>query len=176
MTISRINGVARRTACASNLECFHPAHRRITVPLAEKNRLRVPEDRAKPIDSARRLGRFVYADIDHRALVGGADAFIPLLFSNHRSVHMNKGELIEAVAVEMNDSKAAATRAVDAVINCITSGIKQHDGVTIVGFGTFLKKHRKPRIGRNPVTKQPIQLPASKTVGFRPSQSLKQTV
>jgi DNA-binding protein HU-beta len=89
---------------------------------------------------------------------------------------MNKGELIEAVAKELEDSKAAATRAVDAVITCITDGIKSQDGVTIVGFGTFIKKHRKARVGRNPVTRQPIQLPASKTVGFRPSQSLKQTV
>jgi DNA-binding protein HU-beta len=120
--------------------------------------------------------RFVDAWDHHCASVGGAGGIIQSLFSSqHRSVHMNKGQLIEAVATEMNDSKAAATRAVDAVINCITSGIKQHDGVTIVGFGTFLKKHRKPRIGRNPVTKQPIQWPASKTVGFRPSQSHKQT-
>ena len=89
---------------------------------------------------------------------------------------MNKGELIEAVAEQLNDSKAAATRAVDAVIDCITSGIQKHDGVTIVGFGTFTKKHRKARVGRNPVTREPIQLPASRTVGFRPSQNLKQTV
>ena len=89
---------------------------------------------------------------------------------------MNKGQLIEAVADELKESKAAASRAVDAVINCITSGIKRHEGVTIVGFGTFTKKHRKARVGRNPVTREPIQLPASKTVGFRPSQNLKQTV
>ena len=89
---------------------------------------------------------------------------------------MNKGELIDAVAKQLDDSKAAATRAVDAVITCITNGIKTQEGVTIVGFGTFTKKHRKARIGRNPVTRQPIQLPASKTVGFRPSQNLKQTV
>lgn len=89
---------------------------------------------------------------------------------------MNKGQLIEAVAEQLGDSKAAASRAVDAVIECITTGIKKHDGVTIVGFGTFTKKHRKPRIGRNPVTGEPLQINASRSVGFRASQSLKETV
>jgi DNA-binding protein HU-beta len=89
---------------------------------------------------------------------------------------MNKGQLIEAVAAELGDSKAAATRAVDAVINCITNGIKQDEGVTIVGFGSFVKRQRKARVGRNPVTGEPLQIDASRTVGFRPSQNLKQEV
>lgn len=86
---------------------------------------------------------------------------------------MNKGQLIEAVAAELGESKAAATRAVDAVINCITNGLQRDPGVTIVGFGTFMKKQRKARIGRNPVTGEPMPLEASHTVGFRPSQTLK---
>ena len=89
---------------------------------------------------------------------------------------MNKGQLIDAVAAELGDSKASATRAVDAVINCITSGIKKDEGVTIVGFGTFTKKQRKARVGRNPVTGEPLQIQASKTVGFKPSQTLKSEV
>ena len=89
---------------------------------------------------------------------------------------MNKGQLIEAVASELGDSKAAATRAVDAVINCITNGIKEDEGVTIVGFGTFSKKRRKARTGRNPVTGEPMPIEASTTVGFKPSQSLKENV
>jgi DNA-binding protein HU-beta len=86
---------------------------------------------------------------------------------------MNKGQLIEAVAAQLGDTKASASRAVDAVINCITSGIKVDDSVTIVGFGTFTKKQRKARIGRNPATRQPMQIQASRTVGFKPSPSLK---
>lgn len=89
---------------------------------------------------------------------------------------MNKGQLIEAVATELGDSKAAATRAVDAVINCITNGIQRDDGVTIVGFGTFSKKQRKARVGRNPVTGEPLQINASRSVGFKPSQNLKNVV
>ena len=61
---------------------------------------------------------------------------------------MNKGQLIEAVASELGDSKASATRALEAVINSITIGLKQDDAVTIVGFGTFSKKHRSARTGR----------------------------
>lgn len=89
---------------------------------------------------------------------------------------MNKGQLIEAVASELGDSKASATRAVDAVINCITNGIKRDEGVTIVGFGSFVKKQRKARIGRNPVTGEPLEIKASKTVGFKASQTLKETM
>ena len=89
---------------------------------------------------------------------------------------MNKGQLIEAVASELGDSKASATRAVDAVINCITNGIKRDEGVTIVGFGSFVKKQRKARIGRNPVTGEPLEIKASMTVGFKASQTLKETM
>ena len=86
---------------------------------------------------------------------------------------MNKGQLIEAVASELGDSKAAANRAVDAVIASITSGIKADDAVTIVGFGTFAKKDRPARTGRNPSTGEPMQIKASTTVNFKPSQGLK---
>ncbi len=89
---------------------------------------------------------------------------------------MNKGQLIETVASELGDSKASATRAVEAVITGITAGIKQDDAVTIVGFGTFSKKNRKARTGRNPMTGEPMQIKASTTVAFKPSQSLKSDV
>ena len=86
---------------------------------------------------------------------------------------MNKGQLIEAVASELGETKASASRAVDAVIQCITSGIKKDEAVTIVGFGTFAKKQRKARVGRNPLTGQPMPIKASKTVGFKASPALK---
>ena len=89
---------------------------------------------------------------------------------------MNKGQLIEHVASELGDSKASASRAVEAVINSITNGIKEDEAVTIVGFGTFTKKNRAARTGRNPSTGEPMQIKASTTVGFKPSQALKQTV
>lgn len=89
---------------------------------------------------------------------------------------MNKGQLIEAVASELGNSKAAASRSVDAVIACIAKGLKHDDAVTIVGFGTFSKRNRKARTVRNPSTGEPMLVDASTTVGFKPSQSLKQGV
>jgi DNA-binding protein HU-beta len=89
---------------------------------------------------------------------------------------MNKGQLIEAVASELGESKAVASRAVDAVINSITHGIKRDKGVTIVGFGTFARKQRRARVGRNPLTGKPMPIEASTTVGFKPSPTLKQEV
>jgi DNA-binding protein HU-beta len=95
---------------------------------------------------------------------------------SNRSHCMNKGQLIEAVASELGDSKASASRSVEAVINCITHGLKEDEAVTIVGFGTFSKKLRAARTGRNPSTGEPMQIKESTTVGFKPSQTLKQTV
>ena len=89
---------------------------------------------------------------------------------------MNKGQLIENVAAEMGDSKAAASRALEAVIGSITNGIKEDDAVTIVGFGTFTKKNRAARTGRNPSTGEPMQIKASTTVGFKASAALKETI
>ena len=89
---------------------------------------------------------------------------------------MNKGELIDAVAEELGESKATATRAIDAVMSCITNGIKEDRAVSIIGFGTFAKKERAARLGRNPMTGEPLQIKASTTVGFKPSKMLKDSM
>jgi len=89
---------------------------------------------------------------------------------------MNKSDLVEAVASELGESKASAARAVDAVMQCIRNGLKVEDAVTIVGFGTFSKKNRPARVGRNPITGDPIQIKPSKTVGFKPAQGLKESL
>ncbi len=89
---------------------------------------------------------------------------------------MNKGELIEAVAAELGGSRAQAAKAVEAIIGCITEGVKRDDNVTIVGFGTFQKKKRAPRTVRNPATKELMNVDASTTVSFKPSKVLKESV
>ena len=86
---------------------------------------------------------------------------------------MNKAQLIESVAAELKSSKAEASRAVEAVVSSLTSGIKRDKAVTIVGFGSFSKKKRAARTVRNPSTGEPMNIEASTTVGFRPSQALK---
>ena len=88
---------------------------------------------------------------------------------------MNKAELIEAVQSALGEdaTKRLAEDAVAAVLGSIVEGIKSGEKVQIIGFGTFEVKHRAERKGRNPKTREEITIPASKSVGFKPSASLK---
>ena len=89
---------------------------------------------------------------------------------------MNKGDLVEAVAKELKDSKAASERAVNAVLSSIKKGLKKDKKVQLVGFGTFEVRKRKARKGRNPRTGAAITIKARKTVGFKAGQDLKNSV
>ena len=89
---------------------------------------------------------------------------------------MNKGQLIDAVASELRIPKTAANRAIDAVIHSITDGLKKDQSVTIVGFGTFVRKDRPARTVRNPATGEPLEIKPSRTDSFKASPALKQTV
>ena len=73
---------------------------------------------------------------------------------------MNKSELIDAIAASADIPKAAAGRALDAVIDSITGALKDGDSVVLVGFGTFAVKERAARTGRNPQTGEAIHVPA----------------
>ena len=89
---------------------------------------------------------------------------------------MNKTELIDAVAQSADISKAAATRAVDTVIEQITGTLQKGEQVVLVGFGTFAVKDRAARKGRNPQTGQAIDIPAAKIPGFKAGKALKDAV
>ncbi|MFT6221728.1 MAG: DNA-binding protein HU-beta [Candidatus Endobugula sp.] len=89
---------------------------------------------------------------------------------------MNKSELIDAIAASADLPKAAAGRALDAVLETIESTLKSGDPVTLVGFGTFSVKDRAARTGRNPQTGAPIQIAAAKIPGFKAGKSLKDAV
>lgn len=89
---------------------------------------------------------------------------------------MNKAELIEAVAASADVSKAAATRAVDAVFDAVTNSLKGGDQVTIVGFGTFQVRERAARTGRNPQTGETINIAAAKVPSFKAGKALKDAV
>lgn len=75
---------------------------------------------------------------------------------------MNKTELIKAIADKANISLSDATAAVNAYTAVITDALKAGDKVTLGGFGTYEVKCKPERQGFNPVTKQPITIPASK--------------
>ncbi len=89
---------------------------------------------------------------------------------------MNKSELIEAIAASADISKAAASRALDAMVESVTESLKQGDTVSLVGFGTFSVKERAARTGRNPQTGEPIQISAAKVPAFKAGKALKDAV
>ncbi len=89
---------------------------------------------------------------------------------------MNKAELINAVADKAGLSKKDTEQAVNAVIDVITAALKKGDKVQLVGFGGFEVKKRAARTGRNPRTKETIQIPASKIPVFKAGKALKDAV
>jgi DNA-binding protein HU-beta len=89
---------------------------------------------------------------------------------------MNKAELIEAVASSADLEKATATRAVQAVLDTISSTLQKNDQVVLAGFGTFSVKDRAARMGRNPKTGETIQIAASRVPGFKAGKALKDAV
>ncbi|HXD07744.1 MAG TPA: HU family DNA-binding protein [Burkholderiaceae bacterium] len=89
---------------------------------------------------------------------------------------MNKTELIEHIAKQADISKAAATRALEALIGGVTKSLKKGDSVTVVGFGTFGVTKRAARSGRNPRTGATIKIKAAKVPKFRPGKALKDAV
>ena len=90
---------------------------------------------------------------------------------------MTKADLIEAMAKDAGITKVAAGAALDSFIDGIVKNLKKKEGkMTLVGFGTFSKGRRKARKGRNPQTGGSINIPASKTVGFKPAPSLKKSL
>ncbi len=86
---------------------------------------------------------------------------------------MNKTDLIDHVAKQADISKAAAGRALDAVVGGIRGALKKGTPVTLVGFGTFTIGKRAARNGRNPRTGASIRITAAKIPKFRPGKALK---
>lgn len=89
---------------------------------------------------------------------------------------MNKSELIEAIAASADIPKAAAGRALDAMVDSVTGALKKGDQVALVGFGTFAVKERAARTGRNPRTGDPIEIAAAKIPSFKAGKALKDAV
>jgi DNA-binding protein HU-beta len=89
---------------------------------------------------------------------------------------MNRAELIELIADKAEVTKAAAERALSAVIDGITTSLKKDEPVVLVNFGTFVIRKRAARKGRNPQTGQEIKIKAAKVVGFKAGKALKDAV
>ena len=89
---------------------------------------------------------------------------------------MNKTELIAAAAQSAGLTKKDTERVINAALDAITASLAAGDKVQISGFGSFEVKAREARIGRNPHTKEAIEIPATKVPGFKASKTLKDTV
>ena len=89
---------------------------------------------------------------------------------------MNKTELISLVAENSGMTRKDTERMFNAAIDAITAALVKGEKVQISGFGTFETKDREARVGRNPHTKEAIEIPATRVPGFKASKSLKDTV
>lgn len=90
---------------------------------------------------------------------------------------MTKAELIETVGKMHKDlSKKAIAELMDNTFEQLARSLKKDGRFTYPGFGTFSVRKRKARTGRNPQNGAPIKIKASKTVGFKPAPTLKQTI
>ena len=89
---------------------------------------------------------------------------------------MNKNDLVAAVAGNSGLSKADAAKAVDGMVDAITTALKSGTEVRLVGFGTFSISRRSATTGRNPRTGETIQIKASNQPKFKAGKALKAAV
>ena len=89
---------------------------------------------------------------------------------------MNKNDLVNKVSDSTGLSKSDSAKAVDSVIDTITSELKGGGDIRLVGFGTFLVSKRKATTGRNPQTGAQIDIPAANVPKFRAGKALKEAL
>ena len=89
---------------------------------------------------------------------------------------MNKTELIAVAAESAGLTKKDTERVLNAAIDAITAAIVRGEKVQLSGFGTFETKDREARVGRNPHTKEAIEIPATRVPSFKASKALKDSV
>ena len=89
---------------------------------------------------------------------------------------MNKSELTAAAAQAAGVTKKDAERVLNAALDIIAASLVSGDKVQLSGFGNFEVKDREPRVGRNPRTKEAIEIPATRVPSFKASKALKDTI
>lgn len=100
----------------------------------------------------------------------------PASTNQEGSEQMNKNELITATADSTGMSKSEVTKVLDSVVENISSAVQQGDKVAITGFGTFERRERAARTGRNPQTGESLEVAASKAPAFKPAKAFKDAV
>ena len=89
---------------------------------------------------------------------------------------MNKTELVAAIAEKANLTKKDSEAALVAMVEAVTEALAKGDKVQVIGFGSFEVKNRAARTGRNPKTKETIEIPDSKYPVFKAGKALKDKV
>ena len=89
---------------------------------------------------------------------------------------MNKQDVVNAIATATGLTKVDSAKALDALLDTITSALKKGDKVTLTGFGTFEPRKTKARVGRNPQTGEEIQIKAARVANFKVGKNLKEAV
>ncbi|MCX8129859.1 MAG: HU family DNA-binding protein [Clostridia bacterium] len=89
---------------------------------------------------------------------------------------MNKADLVASMAEKSDLSKKDAEKALNAFMESVESALTQGDKVQLVGFGSFEVRERAARKGRNPQTKEEIDIPASKVPIFKVGKALKDNI
>lgn len=85
---------------------------------------------------------------------------------------MNKTDFINAVSEKAGLSKADAKKAVEAFVETVSNELKEGGKVALLGFGAFSVSEKAARKGVNPKTKEPIEIPARKSVKFKAGAEL----
>lgn len=86
---------------------------------------------------------------------------------------MTKAEIVESVYEKLGFSKKESADIVEMVFDTMKETLEKGQKIKISGFGNFVVRHKKPRIGRNPQTGQEIEISERRVLTFRPSQILK---
>src|SRR5271155_3932464 len=89
---------------------------------------------------------------------------------------MNRAELVDSVAQATGQPKTEVTRTLSGLVHTITSALSKGEKVTLVGFGTFERRNRKARTGRNPRTLAPLRIAAARVPAFRAGNPLKNII
>jgi DNA-binding protein HU-beta len=89
---------------------------------------------------------------------------------------MNKGELVDAIAAKADVTKKDADAIVSAALDTIVGAVSEGNKVTLVGFGSFEKRDRKEREGRNPKTGEAITIAATSVPAFSAGKQFKEKV
>ena len=80
---------------------------------------------------------------------------------------MNKTQLVEAIALDTNQSKVEVRKTLDALIRVMNQALREEDRITLSGLGSFAVQHQAERMGRNPRTGVPVPIPAHRSIKFR---------